>query len=66
MAIKEEIFYDSADGKTKIHAFIWRPEIEIKGLLQIAHGMLEHIDRYSFCFFKNSFSVTSCIKYPGP
>jgi alpha-beta hydrolase superfamily lysophospholipase len=46
MAIKEEFFYDSADGKTKIHAFIWRPEIEIKGLLQIAHGMLEHIDRY--------------------
>jgi hypothetical protein len=40
MAIKEEIFYDSADGKTKIHAFIWRPEIEIKGLLQIVSDII--------------------------
>lgn len=49
MIIKEEFYYDSADKKTKIHAFIWRPQGQIKGLLQIAHGMLEHIDRYD-CF----------------
>lgn len=46
MIIKEDFYYDSADNKTKIHAIKWIPEIEIKGVFQIAHGMLEHMDRY--------------------
>lgn len=46
--LKEEFYYDSADKKTKIHAIKWIPEIEIRAVLQIAHGMLEHIDRYDY------------------
>ncbi len=46
MANKVEFYYDSADMTTKIHAIKWVPDIEIKCILQIAHGMLEHIDRY--------------------
>lgn len=48
MVTKEEFYYDSADKKSKIHAVKWIPDIEIKGVLQIAHGMLEHIDRYDY------------------
>lgn len=47
MARKEEFYYPSRDGKTKIHAVKWIPETgEIKAVLQIAHGMVEHIERY--------------------
>lgn len=43
---KEEFYYDSADQKTKIHAIKWIPEQDIKAILQISHGVTEHIDRY--------------------
>ena len=46
MVIKEDFYYNSADNLTKIHAIKWIPENEVKGILQVAHGMLEHIDRY--------------------
>ena len=42
-----DIFYPSHDGKTTIHACIWRPEGEIKGVVQIIHGMCEHAQRYA-------------------
>ena len=44
--VKEVFYYNSADNLTKIHAIEWIPENKVKGILQIAHGMLEHIDRY--------------------
>lgn len=44
--MKNEFFYPSKDGKTKIHAIEWIPEGEITAILQICHGMAEHIDRY--------------------
>ena len=46
MVKKEEFYYDSSDNKTKIHAIKWIPKGEIKSVLQIAHGMLEHMERY--------------------
>ena len=44
--IKNEFYYPSADGKTQIHAVEWKPETEIKGVIQIAHGVTEYILRY--------------------
>ena len=44
--MKQEFFYPSRDGLTRIHAVEWIPEGEIRGILQIAHGMVEFIDRY--------------------
>ena len=44
--MKKEFFYPSKDGLTKIHAIEWIPEGEVRGVLQIAHGMVEFIDRY--------------------
>ena len=43
---KEEFFYPSKDLNNKIHGICWIPEGEIKAVLQILHGMCEHIDRY--------------------
>ena len=44
--MKREFTYLSKDGKTNIHAIEWIPAGEIAGILQICHGMVEHIDRY--------------------
>ena len=44
--MKQEFFYPSKDGLTQIHAIEWIPEGEVRGVLQIAHGMVEFIDRY--------------------
>lgn len=44
--IREDFTFDSRDESTKIHAVRWVPEGEVKGVLQIIHGMAEHIDRY--------------------
>lgn len=44
--MKQEFYYPSNDGVTQIHAVEWIPEGEIKAVLQICHGMVEHIGRY--------------------
>jgi len=44
--MKREFYYPSKDGLTQIHAIEWIPEGEVRGVLQIAHGMVEFIDRY--------------------
>ena len=44
--MKQEFSYPSRDGKTTIMATEWIPEGEVKAVLQIAHGMVEYIDRY--------------------
>lgn len=54
MPTGEHFTYPSADGKTTIHAMIWRPEGKVQGVLQIVHGMQEFIDRYdAFARFMN-------------
>lgn len=45
--MKKEFYYLSANGTTDIHAVEWIPEGEVTAVLQIAHGMVEHIERYS-------------------
>lgn len=42
----EEFCFNSSNGKTKIHVVRWIPQNEKKAILQISHGMLEHINRY--------------------
>ncbi|MBQ6468709.1 MAG: alpha/beta fold hydrolase [Lachnospiraceae bacterium] len=44
--MKQEFYYHSKDGLTQIHAIEWIPETEVREVLQIAHGMVEFIDRY--------------------
>lgn len=46
--LKTEIAYTSADGIHKIVGTVWTPDNkqDIKAVLQISHGMQEHIERY--------------------
>ena len=46
MAKIEEFSFESATGKNTIYAKKYIPEGEVKGIVQIAHGIAEHIDRY--------------------
>lgn len=53
--MKEEFSFGSADNITQLHGIKWIPEGKIKGIIQISHGMLEHIDRYDeFASFMSS------------
>ena len=48
MKVKKQNFYFKSSNRfTKIHGVCWIPEgKEVVGVLQIAHGMVEFIDRY--------------------
>jgi len=41
-----EFYYESSTGKNKIRAKMCIPDGSPKGVVQIAHGIAEHIDRY--------------------
>lgn len=57
----EDIFYPSKDGKNTIHAVVWKPEGEIKGAVQIIHGMCEYAARYApFAKFLNANGFLVC------
>ncbi len=43
---KEEFYYNSSNNINKIYAVKWIPEKEVKAILQISHGVTEHINRY--------------------
>lgn len=45
--MKDEFYYPSKDGNTEIHTIEWKPDGEVKAVLQIAHGMVEYVDRYN-------------------
>ena len=59
---KEEFYFDSRDGKSKLFAVRYTPDGDnVVGILQIIHGMAEHIERYeAFAQFMtdNGFVVT--------
>lgn len=44
---RNEFYFRSCDGITKIHAVEWIPEGDITAVMQICHGMTEHIMRYA-------------------
>lgn len=40
------ITFPSSDGKTTIHGTVWAPEGQPRGILQVMHGVTEHMGRY--------------------
>lgn len=47
MIKKQSFYFDSSDGKSRVHGICWIPQgTTVKAVLQIAHGMVEYIDRY--------------------
>ena len=44
--MRDEFYFPSKDGNTEIHTIEWKPEGEVRAVLQICHGMVEYIKRY--------------------
>ena len=51
----------SKDGKSTIHYYVWEPAGEPVAILQITHGMAEHLLRYEpFAEYLNSYGILVC------
>ncbi len=46
MIRKETFHLPSSNGRSKLHGVLWRPEGEVRMVLQISHGMIEHMGYY--------------------
>ena len=46
--VKEELYYDSRDGKSRLHAVRYTPDNgeDVRCVVQIVHGMAEYAERY--------------------
>ena len=38
--MRDEFYFPSKDGNTEIHTIEWKPEGEVKAVLQLSHGMV--------------------------
>ena len=43
-----DLHYRSKDGITDIYTCMWLPEGKPRGIIQVIHGMIEHIGRYQY------------------
>lgn len=43
---KKELYMPSTSGEDMLHIIEWKPEGKVQGIIQISHGMIEHIGRY--------------------
>ena len=41
-----EFYIPSSSGLANLHCMEWIPNGEVKAVVQIAHGMMEHVGRY--------------------
>ena len=46
MGTRKEFTYPSSDGTHQVHAVLWLPEGEPKGVVQLVHGICEYALRY--------------------
>lgn len=61
MPVFNEFYFESNTGKNTLYALRCTPDGEARGVVQIAHGIADHIDRYrDFMLFlaENGFVVT--------
>lgn len=55
MSTVEINYIPSTNHKNQLHVVKWRPDDKVKAILQISHGMIEHIKRYDdFARYLNS------------
>ena len=58
---REQVSFASCDGTTTISGVIWHPEGEPRAVVQLVHGMAEHIGRYEdFARFLNERGYLVC------
>jgi alpha-beta hydrolase superfamily lysophospholipase len=43
---EREFWFPSWDGVSRVHGILWEPEGTPRAVIQISHGMIEHIGRY--------------------
>ena len=43
---KTEFYIPSNDGVTRLHGYVWAPDVQPRFILQLVHGMVEYIDHY--------------------
>ena len=66
MVIKQEFTFPSSDGVHTVAAW-WRPEGPPRGVVQLVHGISEHIGRYdSFARFLAEHGFAVGPRPPGP
>lgn len=46
MVRKEQFYFRSSDEVTRLRGMKWFPEDRVKAVIQVCHGMCEHLDRY--------------------
>lgn len=46
MVKMSDFTFPSSSGTNSIHCRLWQPESDVRGLVQIVHGVAEHIGRY--------------------
>lgn len=45
--MQKEVFYiPSSNGKNRLYCVHWKPDVPVRAVLQITHGMVEYIERY--------------------
>ena len=45
--VYKEFFLPSTDGKNTLHAEMYLPEGEVRAVVQLAHGMIDYVSRYT-------------------
>jgi alpha-beta hydrolase superfamily lysophospholipase len=61
MNIPETYYYRASSNEHDIRALIWKPKSAPKAIIQIIHGMAEHIERYNdFAGYLNQFGFIVC------
>ena len=57
----EQLWFDSADGVHRCAGYLWQPQGEIRGVVQIVHGIAEHLGRYDhFARYLNAHGYVVC------
>ena len=65
MTCTQKLSYLSADGEQNISASIWKPDGQPVAILQLVHGMAEHIGRYDgLAAFLTEAGICGCGKRP--
>lgn len=62
MPALKEFYFQSSDGKNYVYTRMWVPDGDVRGTLQIAHGIAEYVNRYDdFAKFmaSNGFAVAA-------
>ena len=57
----EVIWFNSTDWEHQCAGYLWRPQGEVRGVVQIVHGIAEHMGRYDhFARYLNAHGYVVC------